>query len=46
MDILLWYVRNLSSIFFNTRISISVNYHYDFIFIIVGLMKKKEVFTM
>ena len=38
------YVRNVSSLFTIISISINVNYYYDFIFFIVGLMKKKEVF--
>ena len=32
-NIYVWYVRNVSSLFFNIRISISIYCYYDFIFL-------------
>ena len=43
MKIPAWYERNVSSLFF--IISISIYYCNDFNFFVVGLMKKKEMFT-
>ena len=31
--VLVWYVRNVSSLFFNIRISFSIYCYYDFIFL-------------
>ena len=41
MKIPAWYERNVSSLFF----IISIYYCNDFNFFVVGLMKKKEMFT-
>ena len=32
-SVLVWYVRNVSSLFFNIRISFSIYCYYDFIFL-------------
>ena len=32
-SVLIWYVRNVSSLFFNTRISFSIYCYYEFIFL-------------
>ena len=43
MKIPAWYEHNVSSLFF--IISISIYYCNAFIFFVVGLMKKREMFT-